>query len=286
MRVNHNRHGYIIVVACLVLCSCGSVAKRLENKKVELERIKQSIDRIETRINKKTTKTVKISESNSKPKLVKREGLTREELIYDYIERHSSIAVQEMRLHHIPASIKLAQGILETGYGRSKLANMGNNHFGIKCHGWKGKSMRVDDDAPQECFRVYRSAKESYRDHSLFLTQRVRYVDLFDLDVRDYHGWAKGLKQAGYATNPNYANLLIQLIEEFDLDKFDQQSRVTKRKTKTNRVSRKVTHRVVKGDTLYAISNKYKVKVDDIKVLNKLLGNDIKVGQKLIIPIR
>lgn len=269
----------------MVLCSCGSVVKRLEKKKAELERIKESIDRIETRINKKTVKAVKMPKSNSKPKPGPRGELTREELIYDYIERYSSIAIQEMRLYYIPASIKLAQGILETGYGKSKLATLGNNHFGIKCHDWKGKSMRVDDDAPQECFRVYRSAKDSFRDHSLFLTQRVRYVDLFDLDVRDYHSWAKGLKQSGYATNPNYANLLIQLIEEFNLDKFDKQSGVTKRKIKTNRTSRKVIHRVVKGDTLYSISNKYKAKVDDIKATNKLSGNNIKIGQRLIIPI-
>ena len=115
--------------------------------------------------------------------------------------------------YKIPASIILAQGILESGNGNSKLAVEGNNHFGIKCHGWKGDKIYIDDDVKGECFRSYVNAKESYKDHSLFLTSNSRYKSLFDLNIKDYQSWAKGLKKAGYATNKSYADLLIKIIE-------------------------------------------------------------------------
>lgn len=149
--------------------------------------------------------------------LVKASGITKEQ----YIEQWKDVAVQQMLTHKIPASITLAQGILESGFGNSDLARLANNHFGIKCHGWEGKKYFKDDDAKQECFRSYKQASESYRDHSLFLTGRSRYASLFDLDVTDYKGWAKGLKKAGYATNPNYAELLIDLIEKHELYRLD-----------------------------------------------------------------
>jgi hypothetical protein len=122
----------------------------------------------------------------------------------------------------IPASITLAQAILESGNGNSRLATEANNHFGIKCHvGWEGESIRMDDDAANECFRKYKHAYDSYKDHSFFLSQRERYSFLFDLEITDYEDWAKGLKKAGYATNPNYAELLINIIKEFELYKLD-----------------------------------------------------------------
>ena len=131
--------------------------------------------------------------------------------------------MEEMKKDKIPASITLAQGILESGNGQSKLAKKGNNHFGIKCHNdWKGKTMRQDDDAPNECFRVYNNAEDSYRDHSKFLRNGQRYKSLFDLDITDYKGWAKGLKKAGYATLPTYATVLINLIETYDLQQYDK----------------------------------------------------------------
>ena len=142
-----------------------------------------------------------------------------------YIEKYSEIAVEEMLRSGVPASITLAQGILESGAGLSKLAKEGNNHFGIKCHkGWTGPSMYVDDDQRNECFRVYDSAEDSFRDHSDFLRYRDRYKFLFDLERTDYKGWAYGLKQAGYATDPKYPAKLIQYIEEYKLDRFDQVS--------------------------------------------------------------
>ena len=139
-----------------------------------------------------------------------------------YIAKYSSIAIDEMNRYNIPASITLAQGILESGNGESRLATQGNNHFGIKCHdNWNGETIIEDDDEKGECFRRYSKVSDSYRDHSLFLTERGRYSFLFKYKNTDYKKWAKGLKKAGYATNPKYANLLIDLIEKYDLGRFD-----------------------------------------------------------------
>ena len=155
----------------------------------------------------------------------------------DYIEKFKDIAMEEMQKDKIPASITLAQGILESGNGQSKLAKQGNNHFGIKCHSdWKGKRMHQDDDAPNECFRVYDNAEDSYRDHSKFLKNGTRYQSLFELSITDYKGWAKGLKKAGYATLPTYATVLINLIETYDLQQYDQMVVSGKYKKKSPKV--------------------------------------------------
>lgn len=139
-----------------------------------------------------------------------------------YVEKYAPMAVREMLRSGVPASITLAQGMLESGNGESKLATQANNHFGIKCHkGWEGKTIHHDDDARGECFRVYDSVEESYRDHSDFLRYRDRYKFLFDLDRTDYKGWAYGLKKAGYATDPSYAAKLIRYIEDNNLSRFD-----------------------------------------------------------------
>ena len=141
----------------------------------------------------------------------------------EYIETYKDIAMREMRDHKIPASITLAQGLLESGAGNSALAREAKNHFGIKCHkGWEGETYIMDDDEKNECFRKYDNAEASFVDHSLFLTTRNRYAALFDLEITDYVGWAKGLKAAGYATNPKYAQLLIDRINLYDLTKYDQ----------------------------------------------------------------
>lgn len=139
-----------------------------------------------------------------------------------YIQKFAPYAVEEMEKYKIPASITLAQGLLETGGGQSILAQQGNNHFGIKCkEDWTGKTMKHTDDAPNECFRVYDDPKQSYEDHSKFLAFRKYYVNLFKLNPKDYSAWAYGLKKAGYATNPRYANILIGKIEKYHLDVFD-----------------------------------------------------------------
>lgn len=139
-----------------------------------------------------------------------------------YIEKYSAIAVSEMERSGVPASITLAQGLVESRAGQSALAVEGNNHFGIKCHNdWKGKKMYHDDDKRGECFRVYPTAEQSFRDHSDFLRFKDRYKGLFELDPRDYKGWARGLKKAGYATDPSYASKLIKVIEDYGLYRFD-----------------------------------------------------------------
>lgn len=147
----------------------------------------------------------------------------------DYINKWFSIAQAEMLEHGIPASITLAQGILESASGQSELAKKSNNHFGIKCHrDWEGDKVYYDDDEDNECFRKYKDAKDSFRDHSLFLKTRSRYAGLFELKFNDYKGWAKGLKKAGYATNPKYDDLLIDLIERYNLDDYDVRGVITK----------------------------------------------------------
>lgn len=138
-----------------------------------------------------------------------------------YIERYSSLAVEEMYRSGVPASITLAQGLLESRSGLSELAVEANNHFGIKCHNWNGEKMYYDDDRKGECFRKYSSVEESFRDHSDFLRYRDRYKFLFDLEPADYEGWAHGLKKAGYATDSHYPKKLIRLIEEYELYRYD-----------------------------------------------------------------
>lgn len=140
-----------------------------------------------------------------------------------YIKKYKATAVKKMKEHGIPASITLAQGILESGSGKSSLAVKANNHFGIKCHkDWAGKTYIMDDDEKNECFRKYKSADQSFEDHSQFLTTRDRYAFLFEYKVTDYKKWARGLKKAGYATNPKYAQMLIKVIEDNNLDRFDK----------------------------------------------------------------
>lgn len=139
-----------------------------------------------------------------------------------YINTYSELAVEQMKKHKVPASITLAQGILESGAGQSELARKSHNHFGIKCgSNWKGRTVRHTDDARNECFRAYKHPRESYEDHSVFLANGARYSFLFKLDITDYKGWAKGLKKAGYATDPSYANRLITIIEDYELYKYD-----------------------------------------------------------------
>ncbi len=143
---------------------------------------------------------------------------------FDYIDKYKNLAIEEMKLYKIPASIKLAQAILESASGTSKLSENANNHFGIKCHSsWEGEKIFLDDDEKNECFRKYDSDVDSYRDHSIFLSNRGRYSELFDNS--DYKKWAKGLKKAGYATNKEYDKLLIRLIKKYDLDDFDSKEK-------------------------------------------------------------
>lgn len=138
-----------------------------------------------------------------------------------YINQFKDLAIEQMQRYRIPASITLAQGLFESRAGQSRLATIGNNHFGIKCHGWSGRSINADDDAIGECFRAYDNAKQSYEDHSKFLRNNQRYAMLFQLGPTDYRSWARGLKACGYATNPRYADNIINIIELYHLDQYD-----------------------------------------------------------------
>src|SRR5690606_19027692 len=164
--------------------------------------------------------------------------------VEDYISLYAPVAMQSMKTYGIPASIKLAQGILESGSGNGTLCREANNHFGIKCKDeWTGETISHTDDAPDECFRKYKSALESYNDHSEFIAHRVYYKNLFTLDKSDYSAWAKGLKQAGYATDPKYAQKLISIIERYKLYEYDQKVlgnntvETTPAKTETNQTT-------------------------------------------------
>ena len=168
-----------------------------------------------------------------------------------YIDQYKDIAIEEMLRYGIPASITLAQGLLESGAGQSELARKGNNHFGIKCHGWSGRSVYHDDDERGECFRAYSNARESFEDHSKFLKSGSRYRSLFSLDHTDYKGWARGLKAAGYATNPVYAQSLIDIIEVYDLHQYDYAKNYDKFIDKHSGIT---DERKENGTTLHPIS--------------------------------
>ncbi len=226
-----------------------------------------------------------------------------------YIDEFKGVAVEEMNANGIPASITLAQGILESGSGNSDLAKYANNHFGIKCTSdWKGKNYFRDDDQKNDCFRVYKDARESFRDHSEFL-KRKRYSFLFQLDKNDYKSWAQGLKTAGYATNPKYPDLLINTIEKYQLYQYDQSENEKQKIAREDRVFAEInqnipqekakftpvetppagakpiladgTYTVVKGDTLYNIAKRFNLTVDQLKMLNEMSTDAIKLGQIL-----
>lgn len=210
----------------------------------------------------------------------------------EYINKYSDLAVEQMKLHKIPASITLAQGLLESGAGRSELTRKSNNHFGIKCGaGWGGRTVRYDDDARDECFRAYKHSRDSYEDHSAFLRRGARYAFLFKLDITDYKGWARGLKKAGYATDPSYANRLITIIEDYDLYKYDRKGVYSKRKLRKNPwlmnphqvyIANEIAYVIARdGDTFkdlgkeFDISWKKLVKYNDLQRDYTLMNGDI-----------
>lgn len=259
---------FIITLSAFVF-SCGSkktvITKKSETKKTEkvVERNTTPEEKVET-----PTETRSISSTEA------------------YIVAYKDIAQKEMTLYNIPASITLAQGILESASGKGRLSVEANNHFGIKCHTWTGAKIYHDDDKKGECFRKYNSPKYSFRDHSLFLTSRKRYAGLFDLKVSDYRAWARGLKTAGYATDRKYPQKLIGLIERYELYKYDDE--VLGRNPSERKIEEKVdtqttksVHVVVKGDTLYNISKRYNLTVQELQNLNNIKGTNIFLGQAL-----
>lgn len=202
---------------------------------------------------------------------------SRNKIYEEYIRKYKELAIEQMDRYHIPASITMAQGLLESGAGRSELARRSNNHFGIKCGGtWNGRTVYHDDDARGECFRAYKNVRESYEDHSRFLTTRGRYSFLFKLSRTDYKGWARGLKKAGYATNPRYADQLIAIIELYDLDELD-----TKKGRRKYDDPVTFVHQVYKandliyiiarnGDTFESLSNEFEISKRKLRKYNDL----------------
>lgn len=220
-----------------------------------------------------------------------------------YIQRYKDVAIREMNVYGIPASITLAQGLYESGSGNGELARFANNHFGIKAgSGWTGKVYYKDDDNHNDRFRVYNSAEASFADHSLFLKKR-NYAALYNLEITDYRGWAHGLQRAGYATNPAYAATLISIIEKYRLYQYDEPQDSTHTAAYTDMASGGTTapagppladsstqgagikkfYFVSQGDTLYNISKRFGMTVDDLKSLNNLSSDTIRIGQRLTV---
>jgi flagellum-specific peptidoglycan hydrolase FlgJ len=267
----------LFFLALVLLISSCSVSKSVRNKREVV-----AVEKAPRKEGVSQTATI-----NGKPIIERTERpLTTQQKVELYLKTFGPIAQREMKKYKIPASITLAQGLLESGFGEGRLAVEGNNHFGIKCHRtWQGEKIYHNDDEKGECFRVYKDAAESYRDHSLFLSERDRYAFLFRLGKRDYKAWAKGLKKAGYATDPKYPDKLIRLIERFDLAQYDKKDaqEIMVQNIKTPQSNESI-YVVQKGDTLYSIARKLKVDMNVLKRKNDLKDNTIYLGQELILP--
>ena len=274
MRLRWVAYGILV----LLFASCGSTKTIKKQKKKGVKVV----------VEPKPIKLPSVQQ-NKHIKSLERTGRRLNRNTLNYIRKWAPLAVREMHTYKIPASITLAQGILESGSGKSQLAAKSKNHFGIKCHtGWKGGRVYHDDDARGECFRKYQFVESSYEDHSKFLTQRRRYAFLFSYGSKNYKKWAKGLKKAGYATDPKYPRKLISLIENYELYKFDDvrkkdfknvDAKPKKQKPKKVKASRRYT--VKQGDTLYSISRRFGMTVNDLKQINGLRSNTISIGQEL-----
>jgi len=288
----------VLLFTVIVLASCSSSKPAIATTK------KAAVHQSRTAAAKKPVyakPTAKYPSTNNTTEVIQSTSKTvvTSDLINNYILQFKDIAIGNMKTYGIPASIILAQGILESGAGRGDLAVEANNHFGIKCHkDWLGESVRHDDDSAQECFRKYPEAAESYRDHALFLVGKKRYEALFTFEKDDYKAWAKGLRAAGYATDPNYPDKLISYIERYNLHQYDclvtgknytpiNKSTAAPTKSPSRPVNSNSNsndpnlYEVQKGDTLYSISKKFNLLVDDLKQKNNLTDNAISIGQRL-----
>ena len=282
-------------IACLLvvilLISCGGSKKYVKTSKNKPTTTKRTVQTKKRTTNTKSA-TTKGVERETETMISTSKTTVYTDVVFAYVNDFKEIAKGNMKNYGIPASIILAQGILESGAGRGDLAKRSNNHFGIKCHtGWEGEKVYHDDDAAQECFRKYNDPAESYKDHALFLTSRSRYSDLFKLGKDDYEAWAKGLRKAGYATDPKYPEKLISYIEKYNLHQYDSEVLGNKYTPFDNAAKPVViannqvgnSYEVQPGETLYAISKKFNISVDDLKRKNNLSDNTISIGQRLII---
>lgn len=301
------------VLLCFLVTGCGSKKPQIQTTKAGVAKSKTAR---KSRNPKAKTETSVTSSNKSEVLESTSKTMVYSDQVKNYISKYDYVAKNNMKKYGIPASIILAQGILESGAGRGTLCVNANNHFGIKCHNdWNGDKIYHDDDSEQECFRKYKLAAESFDDHSIFLTGRGRYANLFKLDKDDYKGWAKGLRAAGYATDPKYPEKLIGLIERYDLAKYDAEvlggkftpvkelpapvvavapsiapaprpvvataPAPTIQQAATTSNDATASYTVLKGDTLYSISKKNNVTVEQLIQLNGLSGNAISIGQVL-----
>jgi flagellum-specific peptidoglycan hydrolase FlgJ len=263
-----------LCVLVIVVFSCGTNKVTVRKKASKRTKTEQVVNRNVAKENVNRDEAVVETVNGVEVKITSTE---------DYVALFKTIAQDEMRLYGIPASITIAQGILESNSGKGRLSVEANNHFGIKCHEWTGDRIFHDDDASQECFRKYSDAKYSYRDHSLFLTQRQRYSALFKLRKEDYKGWARELKKAGYATDSKYPEKLISLIERYELHKFDEEVLGGDYvKFEYPKVASASSYIVEKGDSMYSISKKFNLTVKELQDLNNLSNTSLSIGQKLI----
>ncbi|WP_291102751.1 MULTISPECIES: glucosaminidase domain-containing protein [unclassified Flavobacterium] len=284
---------YVILTIALLFVSCNtskSVIQTTRKGSKPYTSVARSPRKSSVKKTNENTSNAKYAENNTSETQIL-EATTRvkvtNELILAYIEKYKGVAQSNMKKYGIPASIILGQAILESGSGTGPLCLYANNHFGIKCHkDWLGASIKYDDDSIDECFRKYDNPYDSFRDHSLFLTAGSRYSQLFKLNKKNYKDWAKGLKDAGYATDSLYPAKLISLIERFQLYKYDVETlRIDSEVVEQNDVIalNDDSYKVTKGDTLYSISKKYNISIEDLKKKNKILDNAISIGQSIII---
>lgn len=286
-----------LLITAILLVSCGSGKSTASRSKSSHRKPSTSVAAKKSTYKKPVKKTVAAKPTSSRSTTSSSKDVESTEvlqattrvkvttdIVLKYISDYKDTAKNNMAQYGIPSSIILAQGILESGAGTGSLSAMANNHFGIKCHtGWTGESVRHDDDSEQECFRKYSKPSESYIDHSLFLTTRSRYASLFKLEKSDYKSWARGLRAAGYATDPKYPEKLIGLIERYQLDRYDSEV-LGKNYSPTSSVAVVASadmYEVNPGDTLYSISRKFNLSVDELKQKNDLRDNALSIGQFL-----
>ncbi|EKT3966566.1 glucosaminidase domain-containing protein [Flavobacterium psychrophilum] len=283
-----NKIAFIILT--LLLVSCGASKPKVQPKKVvhttQKAAVKQKVESLAGKVEIKTpqkdstTPKTEVLEATQKVRVTT-------QIVLNYITQFKTVAKENMIRDGVPASITLAQGILESGAGTGDLSVQANNHFGIKCHReWTGASIKHDDDTLQECFRSYDHAEQSYRDHSYFLTSRAWYKPLFSLPKDDYKAWARGLKKAGYATDIKYPDKLIGIIERYELQQYDAEvlgSDFLPKKTSTKEeiIDNANQYTVIKGDTLYSISKKFNITIDELKKKNNIIDNLLSLGQNI-----
>jgi flagellum-specific peptidoglycan hydrolase FlgJ len=294
----------LVLITAITLIGCNTskpvivTSKKAQAKTAAINSAKKTKSRNLTSTRSTTSTSAKKNPrvNNSEVIVSTSRTIVTNDIIKLYVYQYKNIAMANMKQYGIPASIILAQGILESGAGKGDLAKNSNNHFGIKCHaGWTGESVNHDDDSAQECFRKYNNPSESFKDHALFLTGRSRYAKLFEYSKGDYKAWAHGLRAAGYATDPKYPDKLISYIERYNLHQYDskvidvnyvlnEDQLVEELQLESKNLGNDLNLYVVqKGDTLYSISKKFELKVEDLKQKNNLSDNTLSIGQRLIV---